>query len=126
MTVSVQLFQNISEVNCPQIFSSLSKLVRVTALVLKFIQRLKRKIETTDISMEDQNIATSLWYKDIQTKLEEKEKSREEYRTLQFRTQQSIPFCYLEGSISKCVPCKKLQGRAYSSPPIPPLPAFRV
>ena len=57
MTVSVQCFKNISEVICPEGFSSLSKLVRVTALVLKFIQRLKRKIETTDISMEDQNIA---------------------------------------------------------------------
>ena len=28
--------------------------------------------------------------------------------------------------LSKCVTCKKLQGRAYSSPPTPPLPAFRV
>ena len=75
MTVSVQCFQNISEVICPERFSSLSKLVRVTALVLKFIQRLKRKIETTDISMVNQNIATNLWYKDVQAKLEEKEKS---------------------------------------------------
>ena len=71
MTVSVQCFQNISEVICPERFSSLSKLVRVTALVLKFIERLKRKIETNDISMEDQNIATNLWYKDVQAKLGE-------------------------------------------------------
>ena len=28
--------------------------------------------------------------------------------------------------LSKCVTCKKLQGRAYSSPPTLPLPAFRV
>ena len=75
MTVSVQCFQNISEVICPERFSSLSKLVRVTALVLKFIQRLKRKIETTEISMKDQNIVTNLCYKDVQAKLEEKEKS---------------------------------------------------
>ena len=75
MTISVQCFQNISEVICPERFSSLCKLVRATALVLKFIERLKRKIETTDISMEDQIIATNLWYKDVQAKLEEKEKS---------------------------------------------------
>ena len=28
--------------------------------------------------------------------------------------------------LSKCVTCKKLQGRTYSSPPTPPLLAFRV
>ena len=60
MTVSVQCFQNISEIICPERFSSLSKLVRVTALALKFIQRLNSKIKTTDISMEDQNIATNI------------------------------------------------------------------
>ena len=63
MTVSVQCFQSISEVICPERFSSVSKLVRVTTLVLKFIQRLKRKIETTDVSMKDHNIATNIGYK---------------------------------------------------------------
>ena len=28
--------------------------------------------------------------------------------------------------LSKCVTCKKMLGRAYSTPPTPPLPSFRV
>ena len=28
--------------------------------------------------------------------------------------------------LSKCITCKKIQGRAFSSPPPPPLPSFRV
>ncbi|XP_068742366.1 uncharacterized protein [Montipora capricornis] len=187
MTVSVQCFQNILEVICPERFISLSKLVRVTALVLKFIQKLKRKIEITDISMEDQNIATNLWYKDVQAKLEEKEKSsstweqlgvfrdanvllqckgRIQKSSLPYSTKHPIllsrkqhftklvimqshenvnhngvgetlteirsQFWIIKGRqavkdvLCKCVTCKKLQGRAYSSPPTPPLPAFRV
>ena len=73
MTVSVQRSQNISEFIQPERLSSLSKLVRVTVLVLKFIQRIK-KTETHDISMEDMNVAKNLWYKEVQTKLEEREK----------------------------------------------------
>jgi len=73
MIVSVQRSQNISEFIQPERLSSLSKLVRVTVLVLKFIQRIK-KTETHDISMEDMNVAKNLWYKEVQTKLEEREK----------------------------------------------------
>ncbi|XP_068674716.1 uncharacterized protein [Montipora capricornis] len=187
MTVFVQCFQNISEVISPERFSSLSKLVRVTALVLKFIQKLKRKIEITDIIMEDQNIASKHWYKDVQAKLEEKEKSSSTWEQLgvfkdadgllrcKGRIQKSLlpystkhpillsrkqhftklvimqshenvnhngigetlteirsQFWIIKGRqavkdvLSKCVTCKKLQGRAYSSPPTPPPPAFRV
>jgi len=71
MTVSVQSSQSISEVIQPERFNSLSKLLRVTALALKFLQRLRKKTETHDISMEDMNEAKHLWYKEVQTKLEE-------------------------------------------------------
>ena len=76
MTVSVQVSQSISEAIKPDRFSSLSKLVRVTALVLKFIKRIKRGPEThPEISAEEVNAAKILWYKEVQTKLEENEKS---------------------------------------------------
>ena len=75
MIVSVQCSPSISEVIQPERFISHSKLVRVTVLVLKFIQRIKKKTVTHDISMEDLNVAKNLWYKVDQTKLKEREKS---------------------------------------------------
>jgi len=93
MTVSVQCSPSISEVIPPERFSSLSKLVRVTVLVLKFIQRIK-KTETHDISMEDMNVAEKLWYKDVQTKLEQKEKSSSKWEQLAvFKDEQGVLRC---------------------------------
>lgn len=86
MSVSAQCSQDISEVVQLERFSSLRKLVRVTALVLKFIQRIKKKTETPDINMEDMNVAKNLWYKEVQTNLEEREESDstwEQFRSLQ-------------------------------------------
>ena len=76
VTVSVQVSQSISEVIQPDKFSSLNKLIRVTALVLKFIKRIKRSTEThPDISAQEMNASKTLWLKEVQTKFEEKEKS---------------------------------------------------
>ena len=76
VTASVQVSQNISEVIQPDKFSSLNKLIRVTALVLKFIKRIKRSTEThPDISAQEMNASKTLWLKEVQTKFEEKEKS---------------------------------------------------
>ena len=187
MTVSVQCSPSISEVIQPERFSSLSKLVRVTVLVLKFIQRIKKKTVTHHISMEDMDVAKNLWYKEVQTKLEEKEKSSSTWGQLAvFKDEQgvlrckgriqssSLPYsvkCHIllprkqhftklvimqshanvkhngvretlteiraqfwiikgrqavKDVLSKCVTCKKMLGRAYSAPPTPPLPSFRV
>ncbi|KAL9975369.1 hypothetical protein ACROYT_G012524 [Oculina patagonica] len=187
MTVSVQSSQSISEVIQPERFSSLSKLLRVTALVLKFLQRLRKKTETHDISMEDMNAAKHLWYKEVQTKLEEREKSSSTWEQLAvFKDEQGVLRCKgriqnsslpysakfpillprkqhftklvimqahgnvkhngvretlteiraqfwiikgrqaVKDVLSKCVTCKKILGRAYSTPPAPPLPSFRV
>ena len=91
MTVSVQSSQSISEVIQPERFSSLSKLLRVTALVLKFLKRLRKKTETQDISMEDMNEAKQLWYKEVQTKLEEREKSSSTWEQLAvFKDEQGV------------------------------------
>ena len=73
MTVLVQYSPSISEVIQPERFSSLSKLV---------IQRIRKKTVTHDISMEDMNVDKNLWYKEIQTKLEEREKSSSTWEQL--------------------------------------------
>ena len=187
MTVLVQSSQSISEVIQPERFSSLNKLLRVTALVLKFLRRLRKMTETHDISMEDMNEAKQLWYKEVQTKLEEREKSSSTWEQLAvFKDEQGVLRCKgriqnsslsysakfpillprkqhftklvivqahgnvkhngvretlteirakfwiikgrqaVKDVLSKCVTCKKILGRAYSTPPAPPLPSFRV
>ena len=188
VTVSVQVFQSISEVIQPDKFSSLNKLIRVTALVLKFIKRIKRSTEThPDISAQEMNASKTLWLKEVQTKFEEKEKSssiweqlgvfKDEAGVLRCKGRiqnSSVPysvkfpillprkqhftrlvimqshetvhhngvretfteiraqFWIIKGRqavkdvLSKCVTCKKMLGRAYSTPPTPPLPSFRV
>jgi len=94
MTVSVQSSQSISEVIQPERFNSLSKLLRVTALAQKFLQRLRKKTETHDISMEDMNEAKHLWYKEVQTKLEEREKSSSTWEQLAvFKDEQGVLRC---------------------------------
>ena len=62
MAVLVQAPGNISEVVQPERFSSLSKLIRVTALVLKFIRRIKRVLEMhSNVSSQEMNTAKILW-----------------------------------------------------------------
>ena len=83
MNVLVQAPANISEVVQPERFSSLSKLIRVTALVLKFIRRLKRVPEMhSNVSSQEINAAKILWYKDVQGKLDERERSSSTWEQL--------------------------------------------
>lgn len=75
LNLTVQAPHCISEAIQPDKFSSISKLIRVTALVLKFIKRVRRSPGTCpDIAMDEVNAAKILWYKHLQTKLEEREK----------------------------------------------------
>ena len=188
MTVLVQAPENISEVVQPERFSSLSKLIRVTALVLKFIKRIKRVPEmNSNVSSQEMNAAKILWYKDVQGKLDERERSSSTWEQLgvfkdedgvlrckgriqnsslpysakfpillprkqhftrlviaqshenvkhngvgETLTETRSQFWIIKGRqavkdvLSKCITCKKIQGRAFSSPPPPPLPSFRV
>lgn len=72
LNVTVQAPQCISEAIQPDKFS---KLIRVTALVLKLIKRVRRSPGTCpDIAVDEVNAAKILWYKNIQTQLEEREK----------------------------------------------------
>ena len=49
---------------------------RVTALVLKFIRKVKRSMETQpDLNMQEIIAAEHMWYKEMQMKLDENEKS---------------------------------------------------
>ena len=188
LNVTVEAHQCISEVIQADRFSSISKLIRVTALVLKFIKRIKRSPRILpDITVEETNVVKNLWYKHVQTKLEESEKSSSTWEQLGvFKDEDGVLRCKgrihnsslpysakfpvllprkqhftklvikqshenvnhngvgetlaeiraqfwiikgrqaVKDMLSKCVTCKKIQGRAYSSPPTPPLPSFRV
>ncbi|XP_073246985.1 uncharacterized protein [Porites lutea] len=76
MTASSKVSQSVSEVIQLERFSSLSRLIRVTALVLKFIRKVKRGVETQpDLNMREITATEHLWYKEMQMKLNEKEKS---------------------------------------------------
>ena len=76
MTASSKVSQSVSEVIQLERFSSFSRLIRVTALVLKFIRKVKRSMETQpDLNMREITAAEHLWYKEMQMKLNEKEKS---------------------------------------------------
>ena len=64
------------EVIQPERLSSFNRLIRVTALVLKFIRKVKRSMETQpDLNMQEIIAAEHVWYKKMQMKLDEKEKS---------------------------------------------------
>ena len=77
MTASSKVSQSVSEVIQPERFSSFRRLNRVIALVLKFIRKLKRSMENQpDLKMQEIIAAEHLWYKEMQMKLDEKEKSR--------------------------------------------------
>lgn len=76
MTASSKVSQSVSEVIQPERFSSFIRLIRVTALVLKFIRKVKRSMDTQpDLNMQEIIAAEHLWYKETQMKLDEKEKS---------------------------------------------------
>ena len=76
MTASSKVSQSVSEVIQSERFSSFSRLIRVTALVLKFICKVKRSMETQpDLNMQEVIAAEHLWYKEMQMKLDKKEKS---------------------------------------------------
>lgn len=75
MNVTVQAPQCISEAIQHDKLRSISKLIRVAALLLKFIKRVRRSPGTCpDIAVDEVNAAKTLWYKHVQTKLEEREK----------------------------------------------------
>ena len=83
VTVQAPQSANISEVVQPDRFSSISKLIRVTALVLKFINAIRRNPGGhSEITAEEMDTARILWYKDSQTKFEEKEKSSSTWEQL--------------------------------------------
>ena len=76
MTLSSKVSQSVSEVIQPERFSSFSRLIRVTAFVLKFIRKVKRSMETQpDLIMQEIIAAEQMWYKEMQMKLGKKEKS---------------------------------------------------
>ena len=78
MTVLVQAPEKISKVVQPERFSSLSKLIRVTALVL-----IKRVSEMhLNVSPQEMNAAKSLRYKDVQKKLYDRERSSSTWEQL--------------------------------------------
>ena len=63
--------QNLSEIFTCEHYSSLDKLFRVTAIVLKFVNNLKRKIRKENANNEDRlvaefNQAKVLWHKEVQ------------------------------------------------------------
>ena len=75
MTASSKVSQSVSEVIEPEIFSSFGRLIRVTALVLKFIREVKGSMETQpELNMQEIIAAEHLWYKEMQLKLDENEK----------------------------------------------------
>ena len=82
MTKSSETSQSVSEVIQPERFSSFSRLIRVTALVLKFIRKVKRMETQPDLNMQEIIAAEHLWYKEMQLKLDEKEKSSAVWRQL--------------------------------------------
>ena len=76
MTASSKVSQSVSEVIQPETFSSFSRLIRVTALVLKFIRKVKRSMETQpDLNMPEIIAAEHMWYKEMQKKLDEERSS---------------------------------------------------
>ena len=102
MTASSKVSQSVSEVIQPETFSSFSRLIRVTALVLKFIHKVKRSMETQlDLNMQERIAAEHLWYKEMQMKLDEKEKSSTVFEQLGvFKDADGVLRC--KGRIQNC------------------------
>ena len=103
MTVSSKVSQSVSEVIQPERFSSFSRLIRVTGLVLKFIRKVKRSMETQPehLNMREIIAAEHLWYKEMQMKLDEKEKSSTVWEQLGvFKDADGVLRC--KGRIQNC------------------------
>ena len=76
VTVQAPQSSNIFEVVQPDRFSRISRLIRITALVLKFINKIRRNAGGhPEITAEEMDAARILWLNDSQTKFKEKEKS---------------------------------------------------
>ena len=101
MTAS-KVSQSVSEVIEPERFSSFSRLISVTALFLKFIHKVKRSMETQpDLNMQEIIAAEHLWYKEMQMKLDEKEKSSTVFEQLGvFKDADGVLRC--KGRIQNC------------------------
>ena len=69
MTTNLPI-QNLNAIISCEKFSSFDKLIRITALVLRFVNRLKRKVSTEDsqelISSQDISEAKTYWHKEAQ------------------------------------------------------------
>ena len=105
VTVQAPQSANISEVVQPNRFSSISKLIRVTALVLKFINAIRRNPGGhSEITAEEMDTARILWYKDSQTKFEEKEKSSSTWEQLGVFKDKRVECCAAKGEsrIPRC------------------------
>ena len=102
MTASSKVSQSVLEVIQPERFSTFSSLIRVTALILKFICKVKRSMETQpDLNMQEIIAAEHLWYKEIQMKLDEKEKSSTVWEQLGvFKDADGVLRC--KGRIQNC------------------------
>ena len=102
MTASSKVSQSVLEVIQPERFSTFSSLITVTALILKFICKVKRSMETQpDLNMQEIIAAEHLWYKEIQMKLDEKEKSSTVWEQLGvFKDADGVLRC--KGRIQNC------------------------
>ncbi|CAB4021831.1 E3 ubiquitin- ligase DZIP3 [Paramuricea clavata] len=107
----------ISDIHEQVDYSSLGRLLRVTAVVLKFIKLLKSRVKQEDpptnseVTSTDIELARVLWIKELQEEMKLNENSG---------TETSV--CLL----MKLEPSDKQDGRAYKALNSPPLPEFRV
>ena len=60
---------DLDEIIDPTRYSTLTKLLRITALCLKFIDRLKKKMVELDISAEDIEKAKDMWIRQLQSRM---------------------------------------------------------
>ena len=135
-------------------YSDLQRLLKVTALVLKFtniVKSLSRKDVKPQIELTSQDIAVAetLWIKEIQRSLKQPillDKNhhitsvivRDSHKRVMHSgvketlTELRARFWIIQGRqfvrklLYHCVVYCKLEGRPYQAPPPPPLPEFRV
>ncbi|XP_068761955.1 uncharacterized protein [Montipora capricornis] len=120
-------------------FSSLQRLIRVTAYVLRFVSNVKRKNEKKeltdeDLKQEEIERARDLWIREVQGSVLDDEKVDQVLHNGVRETLTELRSCFwvvkgrqaVKTVIGKCSVCKKIEGRSYAVPHSPPLPEFRL
>ena len=191
LSVHIEEQKGISKIIDIDSFSALHRLLRVTALVMRFIRNCRNKKEGTEISVgnvkaEEMKEAERLWILDCQSGLQNDSKFQKVSKQLGIVKKDGVYICvgrldnsdleieaknpiflpkdhrfaklivlychetvhhsrvkgtlaelrsrfwitqgrqFVKKIIKPCVTCKRLEGKSYGTPPIAPLPDFRV